>query len=548
MEERFDFIPDIYREFVGGFRKELALFRRVKILIVVDTEISLTPDATAFGIGRVIELLRSTAVGCTNFSVTLARRSGGGLVINPSPAANQPKYEGFRFDSKEAGRNIVEQFDEIWCFGFKPGNDAGPDANINLPTSLPASDAELKVLTKWMNERQGGVFATGDHDYLGASLCHRIPRVGTMRRWTNADGVPPIGGLDRIDTHRPATSGAVIIPGTAQSDAVPQPIDWVTWASVRIGLFQRRNRPHPVLCHPVHGPINVMPDHAHEGTCFDNHQVKLTGKDLFGADEYPTVSGVRPLPTIIAYGTTLPDPPYQHAKGDSPAKRFPMISVYDGHQINLGRVAVDSTWHHWMDLNLTQIEAAPDKTNWEKIARYFLNLALWLAPPGVVRRCFTYEVLETHFTYWGVKEFSPRLSTLELGAALRERLTLVYGPCWVTQFVLDWIRLHDASVFQRLLEHYTHPRIPPIPPNPCLSCPPLDWLEAMVLGGIVRQTTELTQPIRQELGLQLKTQRSLKLETAERQVLEGAATGFKEAVGQLRESLKQTGVLFDGLN
>ncbi|HEX9002080.1 MAG TPA: hypothetical protein VGB07_19385 [Blastocatellia bacterium] len=546
MEERFDFIPDIYRDFVGRFRKEFLLHRRVRILIVVDTEISLTPGPNAFGIGRVIELLRSTAVGCTNFAVTLARRSGVSLAINANPAPDQPKYEGFRFDSKEAGKTIIEQFDEIWCFGFKPDNDNGPDSKIDHPDSLPTSDEELKALTKWMNERQGGMFATGDHDYLGAPMCRHIPRVGTMRRWTNADGVPPANGPGRIDTNRPATPGVLVIPDT-QTDAVPQTIDWVAWMSVRVSLTQRRYRPHPVLCHPQHGPINVMPDHPHEGLCFDNHQVKLTGKDLFGADEYPTIGTVRPLPTVIAYGNTLSDPPYQHAKGDSQAKRFPMISVYDGHQVNIGRVAVDSTWHHWMDMNLTDIEAAPDTTNWEKISRYFLNLAIWLAPPGVVRHCITSEVLETHFTYWGVKEFSPKLPTVELGAALRDRLTLVYGPCWVTQFVLDWIRVRDLNVYRRLLDHYIPLRWPPLPPNPCLSCPPLDWLEAMVLGGIVRQTTELTQPIRRELGLQLKTQRSLKLEAAERQVLEGVGIGLKEAAAQLSESLRQTGIFFEGL-
>ena len=548
MTERFDFIPDIYRDFVGALRKDLVLFRRVRILIVVDPDISLTPSPSAFGIGRVVELVRSTAVGCTNFTVTLARRSGVGLSINPAPAPDQPKYEGFRFDSVEGGRPIIEQFDEIWCFGFRPGNDAGPDTNINLPGNLPASDAELKVLTKWMNERQGGVFATGDHDYLGASMCSRIPRVGTMRRWTNADGVPPIDGLDRIDTNRPLNSATLSIPNANQTDAVPQPIEWVTWASVRVSLTQRRHRPHPVLCHPQHGPINVMPDHQHEGSCFDNHEVKLTGKDLFGADEYPTVGGNRPLPTVIAYGTTLADPPYDHEKGDSPAKRFPMISVYDGHRANVGRVAVDSTWHHWFDLNLAQLEAAPDHTNWEKIARYFLNLAIWLAPPGVVRNCFVLETIETHFTYWGVKEFSPKLSTEQLGVALRERLTLVYGPCWVTQFVFDWVGTVNPASFQRLFDHYVRLHWPPIPPNPCLSCPPLDWLEAMVLGGIVRQTTELTSPIRQELSSQLKTQRSLKLETAEQQVLAGVRLGLREAAGQLRESLNQTAKLFESLN
>ena len=71
---------------------------------------------------------------------------------------------------------------------------------------MPASDAELIKLDSWMKSRKGGLFGTGDHDFLGASMCRRIPRLGTMRRWTNADGVPPQFTPDRIDTLRPPTA------------------------------------------------------------------------------------------------------------------------------------------------------------------------------------------------------------------------------------------------------------------------------------------------------------------------------------------------------
>ncbi len=59
----------------------------------------------------------------------------------------------------------------------------------------------------------------------------------------------------------------------------------------------------------------------------------------------------------------------------------PMIAVYDGHQAGVGRVATDSTWHHWMDVNINAIKAA-DNDDWKKISRYFINLAVWLNPPG----------------------------------------------------------------------------------------------------------------------------------------------------------------------
>ena len=78
---------------------------------------------------------------------------------------------------RKIGQLILEQYHEVFLFGFAPDNSGGSDSNISAHPWY-TTDNELKVLEDWMN-RGGGVFATGDHDYLGASMCHRIPRVGT---------------------------------------------------------------------------------------------------------------------------------------------------------------------------------------------------------------------------------------------------------------------------------------------------------------------------------------------------------------------------------
>jgi hypothetical protein len=52
----------------------------------------------------------------------------------------------------------------------------------------------------------------------------------------------------------------------------------------------------------------------------------------------------------------------------------------------VGRVATHSTWHHWFDQNIDEIEAKGGE-NWAKISRYFLNVATWLAPPMPVTFC-----------------------------------------------------------------------------------------------------------------------------------------------------------------
>ena len=96
--------------------------------------------------------------------------------MDASPAPGAPKYRGFRFDMAHAGVDVLDKYEQVWCFGFKPGNSGSSnDADIDQPIALPASNAELAKLAKWMNERKGGLFGTGDHHFLGASMCRRIP-------------------------------------------------------------------------------------------------------------------------------------------------------------------------------------------------------------------------------------------------------------------------------------------------------------------------------------------------------------------------------------
>jgi hypothetical protein len=534
----------------------------VRILVVVDTEISLSPGATAFGIERVIRLMRESTVGCMHFHVDVGLRNSASFSVVAAPTGTNAKYLGFRFDSSlPDGTRVIDHYDEVWCFAFKP--HAGfvhptNDADITAGSALAASDAELAALTTWMNNK-GGVFATGDHDFVGASMCSRIPRVGTMRAWTNAQGVPPIDGPLRIDTNRPANAaeiaGTELIEFGRQGDAVPQPIYWVPWMWFIHHPFHVHRRPHPVLCHPTLGPINVMPDHPHEGAVFDHvaqpdiglAPITLTNSYDFGGGvsgaEYPTVGAVQPLPMVIANGRTLADPPLIHEKGDSAAKRFAMISVYDGHRANVGRVATDSTWHHWMNINITQLEAAGGD-NWEKIKRYYLNLAVWLAPPHIPRYCFHFHVLESFYSYPGIEEFHLKADLLDLGFTLRHHLLKLYGPCWVTQFVLDYAGFIDVKLRERLIERYLAVPMPkrPFPPRPepCLTCPPPDLIEAAIFGGIVRAASELIHGGGDGIEASLKRLGELNPDILDKQLMGGGAAGLKELQTLYAESLRKT--------
>jgi hypothetical protein len=545
-------VSDVYLPTVAELHEAFFLRSTVRILVVVDSEISLTEGPSAFGVGRVVRLLRESTVGCTSFRVDLARRNNAAFSITANPAANQPRYQGFRFNSQDGGAPVLNRYDEVWCFGFKPGNDAGPDANITSASSLPASDAELAALTTWMNDRRGGLLAMGDHDYLGASMCHRIPRIRSMRRWTNAQGVPPIGGESdpdtalRHDTNQPFTaaqlSGSAEIPFSVQEDSKPQGIDWVPWISQQVSIFKVNQRPHPILCHPTHGPIDVMPDHPHEGWNYEDDEIDLTATYSFGAlsgDEYPTVGSNRPAPMVIAHGTTTPNPPFDLAKGPSPKKRFAMVTAYDGHQANVGRVVTDTTWHHWFDENIQAIEAAGG-ANWDKISRYYLNVATWLAPPGRRDWCIVFEAVKSQFSYLGFQEYKRGASVFELGRPLHAQLSRYLGPCWVTSWVFDRLALVDDDIWAWLKNHLFWKKGIPVPAgDSCLSCPPFELFEIAVLGGLVRATFEVTDKVKAQVdkapGRKVKLDADRLLELQD----EGAAVGVKELRRALAHSVEE---------
>lgn len=207
----------------------------VDILIVVGHQISI--DGGSFGISSVIDLIRNTQVGCMKCNVDNAQRSNGLFTTYyPNPGNLSPKYTGFRFDSSSNGTDVIDKYEQIWCFDFRPSNSGSSnDAEIDLPTSLTASDNELEKLDSWMSIKKGGLFGTVDHYFLGASMCRKVSRLGYMRRWTNADGVPPIGAPDRIDTLRPPSAAyEPVAPGgpmalsnsSHQGDLAMQPIRW----------------------------------------------------------------------------------------------------------------------------------------------------------------------------------------------------------------------------------------------------------------------------------------------------------------------------------
>lgn len=460
---------------------------KLKILFVTDGRFDDTDS--------VYDYMRNASIGCTDYVVHRALYGSGGLTVNMSPDPSEAHYSGFQFLSvdPDTGRSILDKYHVVYLFATLPAGSI--------------EDDEAREIHRWM-EAGGGIFATGDHSTLGQYMGSKIPRVGTMRKWTELDLVPLGTGEDRLDTNQPdpaipgQVDGTSVIPITAQGDAYPQPIDWQPMRIIRLP-FQRIKIPHEILCHPEHGPIDVMPDHPHEGECVNPGDIQYNANVKYDSNpgapkEYPTV-GHQEKPVIIAKGTTAYQ--YSQAKGDLNRKVFNMISVYDGHKMNVGRVVVDSTWHHWYGMNIDGLIAAGGK-NWDKIGRYFLNVAKYLAPEGVFRdRCY-WDLIAAQLSGMFVeevtldKDFRDNFNAGQiLGADLRNR----WGPCAETDFIIRSIcDVHPEMcrwIERDILTPWDAER-PPLPDPVCLSCPPFEYIRTKVLEGVVRGTA----PLREQLA------------------------------------------------
>ena len=172
--------------------------------------------------------------------------------------------------------------------------------------------------------------------------------------------------------------------------------------------------PHPLLCGRT-GVINVLPDHMHEGHCIvPADMTKTFTFDGYSASEYPnTPGGWQPIPMIVAWGSNLAGHTTRVELKDAfggmlgqtneilpqlgvsvlPAT-FGLICAYNGHPADIGRVVVGSTFHHYININLTGAGANnPQKQGFgvstdgqaalAKIKNYYENLAVWLAPLAV---------------------------------------------------------------------------------------------------------------------------------------------------------------------
>lgn len=349
--------------------------KKCKVRALVVTDSFLYFNGEDFGLSDFISILETTTHPSAKLIVSKAHRGDPGIErLNGAD-------KDFKFTS-----NSLANIDVIFMFA----------AGRNSPL---LSATELKALATFMNQG-GGVFATGDHDWLGRAMCGDLMRVRSMRKWfypgTGPFGEPAAPGgsnADRHDTNRPGHNSSFSFDD--QSDDIPQEISPI-YSVVKFSGLGVIKEPHPILC-GTNGVIKHIPDHPHEGECLVPWELDRTfNYDGANFEEYPLdASGQRPLPKVIATASMLPGAEVPES-GKPPISGgvFGVMSAYDGHLADVGRVHCDATWHHFININLTGTDSVSNanpksmgflasesgEAYFEEIKNYFRNIATWLAP------------------------------------------------------------------------------------------------------------------------------------------------------------------------
>jgi len=492
----------------------------VKILMVADSFLYFSDED--FGLSDLIGIVKNENLSYVRFDISVAHR---GSPTDARMGVGNPnitnRIKNFTFDSSFTAAG----YDQVWLFAAERSRD--PDHNGTWTDRL--TDSELRVLMEFM-DAGGGVFATGDHEDLGAAMGGFLPRVRQMRRWffpepgPNGEGLaPPFEGPGRFDTNRLGHD-----PGyqfNDQSDDIPQVIEPKLYSKHSPLIIGKYTFPHPVLCGPA-GPIEVLPDHPHESQCTTAATPDAT-EDLNGktfTEFKPAVDGgLRPLPEVIATSRVLGGHTTSGKTGTTLAREFGAISVYDGHRAGVGRIVADATWHHFINVNLTgDSTASGDKLIgflasasgldvYSQIKAYFLNIAQWIAPTPKISCMRNWGLLFAVWNHRLAEVFDPavRMKTATvvdlvlIGRHARDAIDKFAGQCQSFEWTLDlvwaeiqlpYIDLGDPwRVPERIEQFEGRPKDPEA--GDLLR---LDWVGDAAVGGAILALREKIDPLDQE--------------------------------------------------
>lgn len=414
----------------------------VRILMYADGQMNMSD------LRYVRTLLESQPYPFVNFRVTTAHRDQ-----SPSPNGNIDRGPVTLTDL-----NILDNFDEIWLFGFRGFLEPGNEVRATVEQFMTAP-------------KHGGVLVTGDHRPLGRGLGESINRVGKMRNW-----IVDLEGPNINSSLEEGPDPNASFDAQDSADDRPQIIHYRRFpvgAPAGVTL-----RPHPVLSGPD-GPIDVLPDHQHEGEA-------VVPTDLPPAEWPSNAQGHQEQPFVIAWGD-VKDPQVNF-------KQFGVVSAYNGHTVEAGRIVADSSWHHWLNSNLIGtgpnggFNASPEgQAALKKIDAYFLNCAMWLAPPE--------KQNEIRNAAWWSTVWADETVEIPADAPLTsfgERAIKVLGRFASSSAVSEWVLGPD--VFNNAL---SGAQVPPLSAG--ASFLNLN-VEQLLAGGILRALMRTVGPLNPALN------------------------------------------------
>ncbi len=394
---------------------------RPRVLIVTDGNLNYLSGA-GFGLTRFVDALSKAS---PKPFITLAHRNAHAspVQIPVAGGTSYPVLAGFNF-ATAATAVTTANYDQIWMFGFN--------------TSMIAS-AEIKKIAEFMNAG-GGVFSTGDHGTLGQAMGGLLPRVRYMREWAQI----PMGGeggpvaRNRIDTVVNPGQPNALFEFDDQGDRIPQRIypnynvTWAgsAWTATIHALLRLPGSPQfRTEASGFTKDMDVMPDHPHESVCYEvsptSNPTALNGNYTVAGlnfQEFPNASagGGRIGSEIVAYAVSggravlngVWKPPVN-------PRMFGIISAFDGHAAvpysgaptSPGRIVCDSTWHHFVNVNLDGTSIVPQRTglgtgtgagfvpstDLQKIFTYYQNILSWLQPANRIYCWLIYDLVGVRF-------------------------------------------------------------------------------------------------------------------------------------------------------
>jgi hypothetical protein len=233
------------------------------------------------------------------------------------------------------------------------------------------------------------------------------PALGTLRHDTlqaKAQDITlkdPVANetLEQPGQSVPGDISTPFIPFDRQSDDTPQPVT-LTSSVMAQQLFTM----------PSGGQLAAYPDHMHEGVAIDlsdttNPDPRTVTYVNQGVTipEYPqTQSAGQPVPQVLMTLTTTaghatPTGELFHIGAldeTGTSVQFGGVSAYDGRPVSVGRIVTDSTFHHFVDINVTGDtgmnvpayavqgfnSSATGQSYLAQFAQYWINLVNWLLP------------------------------------------------------------------------------------------------------------------------------------------------------------------------